>query len=111
MAQLMTDIKEVTCTRPEVENTLAPPPIELEFLYPAEVDCHPVIQIEILSPASARIIDGIAIVDRLELDRVYALDDFLDIEAKNKASGQNHAAEVPFHARHEARVCEFFELV
>lgn len=111
MPQLMTDIKEITGSGPEIENTLTPPPIELELLHPAEIDCHPVIQIEIFSPASARIIDGIAIMNRLELDGVYALDDFLDIETKNKAPGQNHAAEMPFHARHEARVCEFFELV
>lgn len=111
MAQPMTDVKEVTCTGPEIENALTSAPIEFELLHPSEIDSDPPIQIEIFSPASARILDGVAIVNRLELDRVYAPDDLLDIEAKNKAPGQNHAPEVPFHAGQETRICEFSKLV
>ena len=111
MAKPMTDVEEVAGSRPEIENALPSAPVEFELLHPTEIDVHPPIQLEIFSPASARILNGVAIVDRLELDRVDLPDDLLDIESKNKAPGQNHAPKVPSHAGHETRICEFAELV
>jgi len=111
MTQLTTNVKEVASSRSKIENAFASPPIELQFLHPAQIDCHPGIQIEILSPASARIIDCIAIVNRLELHGIYVRDDFIDIEVENEPSGQKDTTEVTSHARHEPRVCQFFELV
>ena len=111
MTQSVTNVQEITCSRAEIENALTAPPIQLELLHPAQIDRHPVVQIEILPPAAARIIDRIAIVNRLELHRIDVRDDFLDIEVKNEASGQEHPTEMPSHARNEARVCQFFKLV
>ena len=111
MAEPLTDMEEIAGPGADIENALAPAPIELEFLHPSEIDSHPPIEVQILSPTAARIIDGVAIVDRLEAHRVDARDDLFDIEPKNKAPGQDHSAEVALHAAEEVRISELSELV
>ena len=111
MAKPMTDVEEVTGSGTYIENALTPAAIKIELLDPFEIRSHPLIQIEILLPPLARIGDSVAIMNCLKLHEINAADDFLDIKAKKKTSGQNHAAAVPFDAGQETRIGKFSELV
>jgi hypothetical protein len=80
MSKELRDVQKVSCATAQIENLLGSRQIEFKLANPANVDCDPSVEIEILWPVRAGISHGVSLPNLLEASWINCLDNALCLQ-------------------------------